>query len=176
LPGAAARDPQRPGCASLGPADAVARHRRDGRRERRLWGGVRAAGGADFGVARGGVHRRGGDGDAARPPRPWASAGHGRARCARGCGAGGPRRSTGIAMLKVTPPSLTGFSADSYHKAVMPVSSIRGQIVHAPCPLLGRVKPVQRPLGHVEPRAELVGTDPPSLEPHWAQLFERPDR
>jgi hypothetical protein len=53
---APARGPQRPGRASAGPVHAVARHRCDDRRERRLRGGIRAARGADLGLARGGVH------------------------------------------------------------------------------------------------------------------------
>jgi hypothetical protein len=51
-----------------------------------------------------------------------------------------------------------------------------GRSLEVPCLLLGRVEPVQRPLGRVEPRAELVGTDPPSRDPHRAKLLERPDR
>jgi hypothetical protein len=52
----------------------------------------------------------------------------------------------------------------------------QGLSLEVPCLLLGRVEPIQRPLGRVEPRAELVGTDPPSLDSHRAKLFEGPDR
>ena len=57
----------------------LARHRRDDRREHCLRRGIRAARRADLSLARGGVHRRGGDRDAAGETFPRATRGHQRA-------------------------------------------------------------------------------------------------